>query len=129
MEASMTMNKNTRILTVDDSASMRALLNHALTSHGFDVAQAEDGEVALEWLALNEVDVVITDINMPRLDGFGLIERLRAGNRHRDRPILVLTTESSEEKKARARQAGATGWIVKPFDPEKLVAAVRRVSH
>lgn len=123
------MNKNTRILTVDDSASMRALLNHALTSQGFDVAQAEDGEVALEWLAMNEVDVVITDINMPRLDGFGLIERLRQGNRHRDRPILVLTTESSEEKKARARQAGATGWIVKPFDPEKLVAAVRRVAH
>jgi two-component system chemotaxis response regulator CheY len=123
------MSKTTRILTVDDSASMRALLNHALTSQGFDVSQAEDGEVALEWLALNEVDVVITDINMPRLDGFGLIEKLRQGNRHRDRPILVLTTESSEEKKARARSAGATGWIVKPFDPEKLVAAVRRVSH
>lgn len=123
------MSKTTRILTVDDSASMRALLNHALTTQGFDVAQAEDGEVALEWLALNEVDVVITDINMPRLDGFGLIEKLRAGSRHRDRPILVLTTESSEEKKARARSAGATGWIVKPFDPEKLVAAVRRVSH
>jgi two-component system chemotaxis response regulator CheY len=123
------MTKPTRILTVDDSASMRALLNHALTTQGFDVAQAEDGEVALEWLALNEVDVVITDINMPRLDGFGLIEKLRAGSRHRDRPILVLTTESSEEKKARARSAGATGWIVKPFDPEKLVAAVRRVSH
>jgi len=123
------MTKNTRILTVDDSASMRALLNHALTSQGFDVSQAEDGEVALEWLALNEVDVVITDINMPRLDGFGLIEKLRAGNRHRDRPILVLTTESSEEKKARARSAGATGWIVKPFDPEKLCAAVRRVAH
>jgi two-component system, chemotaxis family, chemotaxis protein CheY len=124
-EQSMT----TRILTVDDSASMRALLNHALTGQGFDVAQAEDGEVALEWLAMNEVDVVITDINMPRLDGFGLIERLRQGSRHRDRPILVLTTESSEEKKARARQAGATGWIIKPFDPEKLVAAVRRVAH
>lgn len=123
------MDKTTRILTVDDSASMRALLNHALTSQGFDVAQAEDGEVALEWLALNEVDVVITDINMPRLDGFGLIEKLRQGNRHRDRPILVLTTESSEEKKARARAAGATGWIVKPFDTEKLVAAVRRVAH
>ncbi|MBU6266013.1 MAG: response regulator [Sphingomonadales bacterium] len=123
------MDKTTRILTVDDSASMRALLNHALTSQGFDVAQAEDGEVALEWLALNEVDVVITDINMPRLDGFGLIEKLRAGSRHRDRPILVLTTESSDEKKARARSAGATGWIVKPFDPEKLVAAVRRVAH
>lgn len=123
------MDKTTRVLTVDDSASMRALLNHALSSQGFDVTQAEDGEVALEWLALNEVDVVITDINMPRLDGFGLIEKLRAGNRHRDRPILVLTTESSEEKKARARSAGATGWIVKPFDPEKLCAAVRRVAH
>jgi len=123
------MENTTRILTVDDSASMRALLNHALTTRGFDVSQAEDGEVALEWLALNEVDVVITDINMPRLDGFGLIEKLRSGSRHRDRPILVLTTESSEEKKARARSAGATGWIVKPFDPEKLVAAVRRVAH
>jgi len=128
-ESEPAMSKTTRILTVDDSASMRALLNHALTNNGFDVSQAEDGEVALEWLALNEVDVVITDINMPRLDGFGLIEKLRQGNRHRDRPILVLTTESSEEKKARARSAGATGWIVKPFDPEKLVAAVRRVAH
>ena len=118
-----------RVLTVDDSASMRALLNHALTSEGFAVSQAVDGEDALEWLALNEVDVVITDINMPRLDGFGLIAALRTGSRHRDRPILVLTTESSDEKKARARAAGATGWIVKPFDPDKLAAAVRRVSH
>ena len=123
------MNETTRILTVDDSASMRALLNHALSNNGFDVVQAEDGIEALEWLATNEADVVITDINMPRLDGFGLIERLRGGSRHRDRPILVLTTESSDEKKARARQAGATGWIVKPFDTEKLIAAVRRVSH
>jgi len=123
------MSDTTRILTVDDSASMRALLNHALSNNGFDVVQAEDGIEALEWLATNEADVVITDINMPRLDGFGLIERLRGGSRHRDRPILVLTTESSDEKKARARQAGATGWIVKPFDTEKLIAAVRRVSH
>ncbi len=123
------MSRTTRILTVDDSASMRALLNHALSANGFDVAQADDGLSALEWLAVNEVDVVITDINMPRLDGFGLIEKVRGGTRHRDRPILVLTTESSDEKKARARAAGATGWIVKPFDTEKLVAAVRRVAH
>jgi len=123
------MTKQTRILTVDDSASMRALLNHALTSNGFDVAQADDGQSALEWLQMNEVDVVITDINMPRLDGYGLIEALRGGTRHRDRPILVLTTESSDEKKNRARQMGATGWIVKPFDAAKLVAAVRRVAH
>lgn len=123
------MNRTTRILTVDDSASMRALLLHALTSRGFDVAQAVDGQEALEWLAGNEVDVVITDINMPRLDGFGLIEKLREGARHCDRPILVLTTESSDEKKRRAREAGATGWIVKPFDAEKLATAVRRVCH
>ena len=71
------MSKTTRILTVDDSASMRALLNHALTAQGFQVEQADDGVAALEWLALNEVDVVITDINMPRLDGFGLLERIR----------------------------------------------------
>ena len=123
------MTTSTRILTVDDSASMRALLNHALTSNGFEVAQADDGVSALEWLAVNEVDVVITDINMPRLDGFGLIEQVRGGTRHRGRPILVRTTESSDEKKDRARRAGATGWIVKPFDTEKLVAAVRRVAH
>jgi two-component system, chemotaxis family, chemotaxis protein CheY len=123
------MSMTTRVLTVDDSASMRALLKHALTSNGFAVEQADDGVSALEWLAVNEVDVIITDINMPRLDGFGLIEEVRAGSRHRDRPILVLTTESSDEKKARARSAGATGWIVKPFDAEKLTAAVRRVAH
>lgn len=124
------MTRPTRILTVDDSASMRALLNAALSSEGFEVAQAEDGIAALEWLAFNEADLVITDINMPRLDGFGLIERVRGGGcAHRARPILVLTTESSDEKKARARAAGATGWIVKPFSPEKLVAAVRRVTH
>ena len=119
----------TRVLTVDDSASMRALLNHALVSSGFEVFQADDGQAALEWLVVNDVDVVITDINMPRLDGFGLIERLRSGSRHADRPLLVLTTESAPEKKQRARAAGATGWIVKPFDPDKLVAAVRRVAH
>ena len=122
------MNHSTRILTVDDSPSMRALLMHALTSNGFHVEQAEDGEAALEWLAANEVDVIITDINMPRLDGFGLIENLRTNVRFADCPILVLTTESSDEKKQRARNAGATGWIVKPFDAEKLTAAVRRVA-
>jgi two-component system chemotaxis response regulator CheY len=117
------------VLTVDDSASMRALLRAALTSNGFHVEQAEDGQEALEWLATNEVDVVLTDINMPRLDGFGLIERLRETALHADRPILVLTTESSDEKKTRAKNAGATGWIVKPFDATKLTAALRRVAH
>ncbi len=128
-EAAPTRGRSTRVLTVDDSASMRALLRSALTSRGFDVEQAEDGQEALEWLASNEVDVIITDINMPRLDGFGLIEKLRASALHAQRPILVLTTESSPEKKQRARAAGATGWIVKPFDAEKLTTALRRVTH
>lgn len=124
------MMETTRILTVDDSHSMRALLRMTLSGNGYEVVEAEDGLAALDWLESNEVDLIITDINMPRMDGFGLIERLRGEQRrHVDRPILVLTTESSEEKKARARHAGATGWIVKPFDPEKLIAAVRRVAH
>lgn len=123
------MSRPTRVLTVDDSASMRALLYHSLKSGGFEVAQADDGLAAFEWLAVNDVDVVITDINMPRLDGFGLIEQLRSTSRHCDRPILVLTTESSEEKQARARAAGATAWIIKPFYPAKLIAAVHRVTH
>lgn len=123
------MEKATRILTVDDSRSMRTLLRVALTERGYDVCEAEDGIEALEWLETNSADVIITDINMPRLDGFGLIEQVRAGTRHLDRPILVLTTESSDEKRKRARDAGATGWIVKPFDAEKLAAAVRRVAH
>jgi len=122
------MTQPSHILIVDDSASMRALLRHALASGGFRVDQAEDGIAALEWLTANTPDVIITDINMPRLDGFGLIERLREGGAHSERPILVLTTESSEEKKDRARKAGATGWIVKPFQPDKLIAAVRRVA-
>jgi two-component system chemotaxis response regulator CheY len=123
------LNPKIRILTVDDSATMRGLLKNALVGQGFEVEQADDGISALEWLASNDCDVVITDINMPRLDGFGLIERVRAGGAHVHRPILVLSTESSDEKKARARIAGATGWIVKPFDAEKLAAAVRRVTH
>lgn len=120
------------IMTVDDSPSMRMLLRAALTDLGYHVIEAEDGVHALETLADfqpgEEPDLLITDINMPRMDGFGLIEHLRdEGNR--TLPILVLTTESSDEKKQRARTAGATGWIVKPFDAEKLAAAVRRVAH
>jgi two-component system chemotaxis response regulator CheY len=117
------------ILTVDDSPSMRALLRHTLTCEGHVVAEAEDGLAALDWLSANgKPDLVITDINMPNMDGFGLIEAVRAQDCFRDMPMLVLSTESSDEKKSRARNAGATGWIVKPFDPEKLATAVRRVT-
>ncbi|GGB40487.1 two-component system response regulator [Sphingomonas metalli] len=119
----------TSILAVDDSPSMRMLLRSALVSQGFVVSEAEDGVAALAWLENNAPTLLITDINMPRLDGFGLIEAVRAQPRFRDMPILVLSTESSAEKKAIARRAGATGWIVKPFDTEKLAAAVRRVTH
>jgi two-component system chemotaxis response regulator CheY len=120
------------IMTVDDSPSMRMLLRAALTDLGYNVVEAEDGVHALETLQNfepeEEPDLLITDINMPRMDGFGLIEQVRADGR-RSLPILVLTTESSDEKKQRARDAGATGWIVKPFHPEKLAAAIRRVLH
>lgn len=118
-----------RILTVDDSPSMRMLLRAALTEQGFTVFEAEDGVDALEKQEAATPDLVITDINMPRMDGFGLIEALRSGDIQAGLPILVLTTEASDEKKARARSAGATGWIVKPFDREKLGAAIRRVLH
>lgn len=121
---------NINILTVDDSVSMRMLLRAALTGAGHQIAEAEDGVAALEWLeSHHKPDLVITDINMPRMDGFGLIEQIRALPQYRDMPILVLTTESTDAKKARARAAGATGWIVKPFDPEQLNNVIRRVTH
>lgn len=118
------------IMMVDDSPSMRMLLRAALLDLGYDVSVAEDGQAALARFDADETpDLLITDINMPRLDGFGLIAAVRETLALRDLPILVLTTESSPEKKARARAAGATGWIVKPFHPEKLAAAIRRVLH
>lgn len=116
------------ILTVDDSRTMRDMLKMALTDAGFRVKQAEDGQHGLEVLAQETPRVIVTDINMPKLDGFGFIEAVRGEERYRSIPILVLTTESDNEKKLRAKQAGATGWIIKPFDPEKLVAAIRRVA-
>jgi two-component system chemotaxis response regulator CheY len=116
------------ILTVDDSRTMREMLLLALQDAGFHVLQAEDGLKGLDVLKEKTADVIITDINMPRLDGFGFIEHVRRDATHRAVPILVLTTESDAEKKSRARNAGATGWIVKPFHPVKLVDAIRRVA-
>jgi two-component system chemotaxis response regulator CheY len=116
------------VLTIDDSRTMREMLNLALVQAGYRVIQAVDGVEGLEVLQAEGADVVITDINMPRMDGFGVIEGVRADPTHRATPILVLTTESDATKKDRARKAGATGWIVKPFNPEKLIDAVRRVA-
>lgn len=115
------------ILTVDDSASMRMLLKNSLVAQGFEIEAANDGVHGLEVLETLQPDLLITDINMPRLDGFGLIEEVRKLPKFRSLPILVLSTEFSADKKARAREAGATGWITKPFDPVKLGAAIRRV--
>ncbi len=116
------------VLTVDDSRTMRDMLMLALSAAGYRVIQAEDGVHGMEVLQSTVPDVIITDINMPRMDGFGFIEGVRGDAKHRAIPILVLTTESDSTKKDKARHAGATGWIVKPFDPVKLVEAIRRVA-
>ena len=117
------------ILTVDDSPSMRMLLRYALSRQGYAVAEAEDGVAALEWLAVNDrPDLMITDINMPRMDGYGLVAAVRARASCKDLPILILSTEHSQEKMARARDAGADGYIVKPFAPEQLESAIRHAS-
>ena len=119
----------TRVLTVDDSKTMRDMLAVTLRTAGYDVLQAENGQEGLDVLGSNPVDVIITDINMPVMDGFTFIKKLREHASHLATPILILTTESSKEKKDQGRAAGATGWIVKPFDPVKLLDVVRKVSH
>jgi two-component system chemotaxis response regulator CheY len=116
------------VLTVDDSRTMRDMLHLALSEAGYNVVQAVDGVDGLEVLQGLNPDVIVTDINMPRMDGFGFMEAVRKDNKYRAIPILVLTTESDAAKKARAREAGATGWIIKPFNPAKLVDALRRVA-
>jgi two-component system chemotaxis response regulator CheY len=117
-----------RILTIDDSKTIRDMLLLTLTDAGFDVIQAVDGKDGVEVLGRERVDVVITDINMPNMDGYQVIRHLRSDPAHKNTPILVLTTESDSDKKNLAREAGATGWMVKPFDPERLVATVCKVS-
>ena len=115
------------VLAVDDSRTMRDMINLALSSEGCEVHLAEDGEHRLEVLDDLAPDAIITDINMPRLDGFGFIDAVRLRDETKTIPILVLTTESSPDLKARARLSGATGWIVKPFAQDKLVRALRMV--
>jgi two-component system, chemotaxis family, chemotaxis protein CheY len=119
---------NLRILTIDDSKTMRDMLMLTLVDAGFDVIQAVDGKDGIDMLERENVDVVITDINMPRMDGYEVVRQLRARPEHKTTPILVLTTESEADKKNIARAAGATGWLVKPFDPERLIATVRKVA-
>jgi two-component system chemotaxis response regulator CheY len=117
-----------RILTIDDSKTMRDMLLLTLTDAGFEVLQGVDGEDGLAVLGDQKVDVIITDINMPKMDGYEVIRQLRQDPRHKTTPILVLTTESDADKRNVARSAGATGWMVKPFDPEGLIAIINKVS-
>ncbi len=117
------------VLTIDDSRTMRDMLKMALGGAGYNVVQAVDGEDGLDVLAQQQhpVDLIITDINMPKLDGFGVIRAVRNNPQHDDTPILVLSTEGEQESKDIAKDAGATGWIVKPFDPDSLVSLVNKV--
>ncbi len=114
------------ILTVDDSASVRAVVRFTLEGAGYKAVEACDGADALEKLNPH-VRLVLTDLNMPRVDGIELVKRIRANPSYRGLPIVLLTTESHDSKKQAGRAAGATGWIVKPFRPEQLLAVVKKV--
>jgi two-component system, chemotaxis family, chemotaxis protein CheY len=115
------------ILSVDDSASIRQMISFTLKGAGYLVLEAADGQEAFERAKTNTVDLVLTDQNMPHMDGLTLVKSLRALARYRAVPILILTTESSDSMKAQGKAAGATGWIVKPFDPQRLLEVVGKV--
>ena len=115
------------ILAVDDSASMRQMVAFTLKGAGYNVIEAADGQEALEKARAQHVDLVLTDQNMPRMDGISLTKKLRENPKFKSTPILILTTESSDQMKMAGRAAGATGWLVKPFDPAKLIEVIGKV--
>ncbi|MFY9317730.1 MAG: response regulator [Burkholderiales bacterium] len=115
------------ILTVDDSASIRQMVAYTLKSAGFAVVEAVDGADGLEKARARPVNLVLTDQNMPRMDGISLVKALRGLPQYRATPILVLTTESGDAMKAQGKAAGATGWLVKPFNPQRLLEVVNKV--
>lgn len=115
------------ILTVDDSASIRQMVSFTLKEAGYSVSEAVDGQDGLDKARSGHFDLVFTDQNMPRMDGLTLIKQLRALPQYKSVPILMLTTESGEDMKNQGRAAGATGWLVKPFDPQKLLEVVHKV--
>ena len=116
-----------RILTVDDSASIRQMVNFTLHGAGYDVIEAVDGKDGLAHAGKAAFDMIITDLNMPNMDGIQMISEIRKLPGYSFIPILMLTTESQAEKKDAGRKVGATGWIVKPFNAEQLIAVVRRL--
>lgn len=115
------------ILAVDDSASMRQMVAFTLKSAGYNVVEAVDGQDAYEKSNGRDFDLVLTDQNMPRMDGISLTKKLRDNPKFKSTPILILTTESSDQMKQAGRTAGATGWLVKPFDPAKLIEVIKKV--
>jgi two-component system chemotaxis response regulator CheY len=115
------------ILAVDDSTSMRQMVVFTLKGAGHQVTEAADGEDALRLAKTQSFNLVLTDVNMPRMDGITLTKELRALPSYRFTPILTLTTESSQDMKMAGKAAGATGWIVKPFNPDQLLATVKKV--
>jgi two-component system, chemotaxis family, chemotaxis protein CheY len=116
-----------KVLVVDDSVSMRQMVCFTLQEGGFEVLEAEHGQDALEKLKGTTVDLIITDLNMPVMDGITLIETIRKQPAMKNKPILMLTTDGLNSRKEQGKAAGATGWLVKPFDPEKLLLTVARV--
>mgnify|MGYP006296788717 CR=1 FL=1 len=117
-----------RVLIVDDSASMRQMIRFTLTEEGCEVYEAENGRKGLEVLDTAAPDLIITDINMPELDGIGFIQEIRKTGGYKFTPIIVLTTESEKEKQEEGKKAGATAWLVKPFTPDGLMETVRKVA-
>jgi len=116
------------IMTVDDSASVRQMVKFTLQNEGYDVHEAIDGQDALNKIkSIEKLDLLVTDLNMPNMDGIGLIREVRKLDSFRFLPILMLTSESQDGKEQEGKQAGATGWIVKQFKPEQLVAVIRKV--
>ena len=115
------------VLAIDDSASIRQMVAFTLKSSGYEVIEAVDGQDGLDKAKARVVNLVLTDQNMPRMDGLTLIKSLRAMPQYKAVPILMLTTESSDAMKSQGRAAGATGWLVKPFDPQKLIEVVKKV--
>lgn len=116
-----------QVLTVDDSASVRQMVSFTLRNAGYEVAEAVDGHDGTEKAQGRKFDLIITDLNMPKVDGIAMIAAVRKLPGYGFTPILMLTTESQPEKKDAGRKAGATGWIVKPFQPEQLVAVVQKL--
>ncbi len=117
----------TKILAVDDSVSIRQMVGHTLRDAGYDVETANDGRDALSKITGTKFDVVISDVNMPNMGGFELVKALREKPQYKFVPILMLTTETSADKKMQGKSAGATGWLVKPFNPETLLKTLKRV--